>query len=77
MHRVLVRIKDVRRRKILEAYFDERLSLMENLKILDTLCGSKIGDARIYDPNKKIFLDRNIPLEEFGFCGFVFFHAFT
>ena len=77
MHRVSVRLKDVKDSWIVEAYFDERLSLLENLAILEELCGKKVKDRKVYDPNKRIFLDRNIPLKEFVLNGMVLLELFN
>ncbi|MBQ6334788.1 MAG: hypothetical protein IJI46_06960 [Erysipelotrichaceae bacterium] len=71
MHRILVRIKNVKSNQTFEAYFDERLSLKDNLLLLEELCETGLSQALVYEPNKKIFLDRNIPLKDFGSNGFI------
>ena len=49
----------------------------ENFKILETILNMRLKEAMVYDPYKKIFLDRNIPLKSFGFKGFVLLYLFN
>ena len=50
---------------------------MENFKILEAILDMRLKEAMVYDPYKKIFLDRNIPLKSFGFKGFVLLYLFN
>ncbi len=76
MHRILIRFRIVCTGEILEVSFDERLSFFQNMGLLNRILDPKIPDFRIYDPYKKIFLDRNIPLKEFRIETFRFFLLF-
>ena len=55
----------------LEVFLDERLSFKENFEMLKKLLDKDYTKAKIYDPHKKVFLDRNTALREFEFKGFV------
>ena len=61
----------------MEVSFDERLSFRENLEILSEICEENVSAAQIYDPIKRIFLNRDIPLSTFSFQYFVFLYLFT
>ena len=76
MRRIPVRLKMVKSGTFIEAFLDDRLSFRENLSLLDELTSEDTADAEVYDPYKKIFLDRNIRLSEFGFSGFILLHLF-
>ncbi len=76
MHRIAMRLKEVRNGRITEAFLDDRMSFRENFILLEEIAGINIHDAEVYDPYKKIFLDRNIRLSEFGFSGLVLLHLF-
>ena len=77
MHKVLFRLVDVSNKKTAEVSLDERLSFKENFKILEMILNMRLKEAMVYDPYKKIFLDRNIPLKSFGFKGFVLLYLFN
>ena len=55
---------------------DERLSFKENFVLLKELIQVPLEDVKVYEPYKKIFLDRNIPLSEFHFSTFILLHLF-
>ncbi|MBR4470855.1 MAG: hypothetical protein IKS54_06055 [Erysipelotrichaceae bacterium] len=74
MYKTIIRLKEVRTSSIIEAAFDTRLSFSENFTLLGQLLEIDLTNAQVYDPNKKIFLDRNIALSEFGFSRFIFLH---
>ena len=76
MHRVLVRIKIVKTSALIEAGFDERLSLNDNLKLFSKLYDIDPQRCELYDPHKKIFPERNIPLKQMG-SGNIFLHLFN
>ena len=77
MHKLTVRMKDVRSGQIIEAGLDERLSFKENFALLKQMTEIPLDETRVYDPYKKIFLDRNIALLEFHFSSFVLLHLFS
>ena len=74
MAEVYLRFTDIIRRETFEVRFDSRLPFRDNFSILSQMLGKDYGEAEIYDPDKKIFLDRNIPLAEYGFAGFIRLH---
>ena len=76
MYRIPIRFRIVKTGEILEVYFDVRLSFRENMEMLNRIREEKITDFRVYDPHKKIFLDRNIPLKEFHIERFILFCLF-
>ena len=76
MHKVMIRFKDVVSGKSIEVQLDDRLSFKDNFVILEEILDRDLKDDQVYDPHKKIFLDRNIPLSEFQFEGFIFLHLF-
>ena len=77
MHRKLFRFVEVTDMRVCEVALDERLSFTENLKLLERIIHRDLSSSEIYDPYKKIFLERNIPLKEFGFEGFTLLYLFN
>ena len=77
MHKNTVRLKDIRSSTIIEADLDRRLSFYENFILLEELTDIGLKNAQVYDPYKKIFLDRNIAGSEFDFKGLVFRHLLS
>ncbi len=77
MHRIAFRLCFVESGIVKEAYLDERLSFAENFVMLSEISGCRFENGVIYEPNKKIFLDENIPLKEFHFSGFPCLLIFT
>lgn len=76
MNQVLIRFRKIRENELMEVRFDERLSFHDNLRLLKEINNEDHLNARIYDPIKRIFLDRNVPLSSFGFKGTVSLHLF-
>ena len=76
MAEVFLRLTDVISQETVEVSFDSRLSFRDNFLLLKQMIGKDYSSAEVYDPDKKIFLDRNIPLSEFEFAGFVRLHLF-
>ena len=77
MNEILIRFVIVKNGKIIEASLDERLSFRNNLRHLGELAGEDLSQASVYDPYKKIFLDRNIVLAKFNISRFITLHLFT
>ena len=77
MHEVMIRFRLVQSGKIIECLLDDRLDLKENLAILSDLTGEDISGSLVYDPIKKIFLDRNIPLSSFNMDYFMMLYLFS
>ena len=76
MYEVLIRFKIVKKNRYLEVSFDSRLSFKDNLKILSELVDVDLSDMYVYDPVKRIFLDREIPVSEFDISYFISLQLF-
>ena len=76
MAEIMMKFKLVRNNECFEAKLDDRLSFVDNLKMLEVLSKKDIKNCYVYDPNKKIFLDVNIPLNNFEISSFVIFNLF-
>lgn len=76
MYDVLIRFKVIKNNKIFEVIFDRRLSFIDNFIILNKIVNINLKDYKVYDPNKKIFLKRNIKLSEFNIDRFIQLHLF-
>ena len=76
-HDIQIRFRIVKNSRIIEASFDERLSFKDNLRLLSEICDEEIGNAEIYDPVKRIFLDKEVPLSSFSIQYYVSFYLFT
>ena len=75
MYEVLFRLKFIKSNRVIECVFDERLSFKDNFRLLKEL--TKINDDfEIYDPDKKIFLKKEIPIREFGISRFMLLYVF-
>ena len=75
MYEVLFRLKFIKSNRVIECVFDERLSFNDNFRLLKEL--TKINDDfEIYDPDKKIFLKKEIPIREFGISRFMLLYVF-
>ena len=70
MYQILLRLKIVKTGQIIEVKFDERLSFKDNMRLLY----GDDSDFKVFDPLKRIFLDENIPLENFHIETFMFFY---
>jgi len=77
MYQIVLRFKIIRNNHILEVTFDERLSFKENFKLLETIANEDLKKIIVYDPNKKLFLNTDIPLKEFNFSYFMSFYLFS
>jgi len=76
MHKILIRLKIIKENRIIDVRMDNRLSLIDNLSFIGFLAGISFKDSYIYDPNKKIFLDRNIPLSQFDIRDYMMLYLF-
>lgn len=70
MFKILMRLRFIKDKRVCEVYFDERLSLRENMKMLRKIIDKDNDEFEFYDPYKKIFLDIDIPLKEFNIASF-------
>ena len=77
MHKIYFRFKDVVSKKVYEVCLDERLSFDANFAMLEPIIGIDLRGVKIYDPYKKVFLDKEEPLSTFEFEGFIFLELFS
>lgn len=74
MYKVLLRFSFARNNKVIEVYFDERLSFKDNFKLLNNLIEiPNINNLKIYDKNKHMFLRTDISIKEFNINSFMNF----
>ena len=76
MNQVLIRFRKIKENEVMEVCFDERLSFKENLTLLKQINNEDHLKGRIYDPIKRVFLNRDVAISEFGFKGIVCLHLF-
>lgn len=76
MHDLLVRFKLIKNNYVFEVILDCRLSFIDNFKLLQNIIKLDLKDAKVYDPNKRLFLDRNIPICEFNIQYFIYLYIF-
>ena len=76
MYELLIRFRLIKNNDIYEVIFDSRLSFEENFVLLKKIIGIDLLKYKVYDFNKKIFLKRNISLNEFNFDRFVQLYLF-
>lgn len=71
MYEKLIRFKVIKDNRVFDAYLDERLSFLENFKMLVHIEDYDLDGFIVYDPKKKLFLDTKIPIEEFNICSYM------
>lgn len=76
MYEKLMRFKIIKDERVFDAYLDERLSFVDNFKMLMHISDFDIDDCRVYDPAKKVFLDNKIPIREFNINDFKIMYLF-
>lgn len=76
MYEKLIRFKIIKDNRIIETYLDERLSFNDNLKMLANITDFCVEGFQVYDPNKKVFLDNEIPIEVFNINSFMLMYLF-
>lgn len=76
MHEKLIRFKIIKDDRVIETYLDERLSFNENLKYLARISDFDTDGFKVYDPNKKVFLNNEIPIEVFNISSFMLMYLF-
>lgn len=76
MHEVMIRFRFVSRNQTMECSLDERLSLNDNFLLLKQIGDLRAETCEIYDPRKKIFLNKDIPLREFTISHFILLYVF-
>lgn len=77
MNKILLRFEIVKNNRVIEVYLDSRLSFSNNFKLLANIIEIKdIDEYLVYDANKGIFLDRNVPICNFDIKYFMSFKLF-
>ena len=76
MHEKLIRFKIIKDDRVVETYLDERLSFDENIKLLANITDFDTDGFKVYDPDKKVFLDNKIPIEVFNINSFILMYLF-
>lgn len=66
MYRKLMRFKIIKDDRVFDAYLDERLSFSDNFKLLVNISDFDLDGFKVFDPIRKVFLNENIPIEEFN-----------
>lgn len=67
MYKVLLRFNFVKNNRVIEVYFDNRLSFRENFRLLSYIVDiSDIENIKIYDENKHMFLKTDVPIKNFN-----------
>ena len=77
MFKIPVRLMFVKNNRIVEVKMDKRLSFEDNFKMLNKLWNYSDEKFYVFDPIRKIFLRRDIPLLQFEIETFRMFHLFT
>ena len=77
MYKILIRFLFINNGRIMEVYLDDRLSFNDNLKLISNITNLDNNEYLVYDPIRKIFLDRNIPLNMFEIETFRMFYLFA
>ena len=77
MFKVPIRFVLVKSSEILEVKLDIRLSFEDNFKIIKKLIKTKYDNIYVFDPIRKIFLRRDLPLFNFEIETFRMFYLFT
>lgn len=75
MNKKLMRFKVIKDDTIIDAYLDDRLSFKDNFKYLKNIVEID-NDYKIYDPNKKVFLNNEIPIEVFNINSYMLMYLF-
>lgn len=76
MYRKLMRFRIIKDDRVFDAYLDERLSFSDNFKLLVHISDFDLDGFKVFDPNKRIFLNENIPIEEFNINSYMMCYLF-
>lgn len=76
MNKIILRFIIVKENKTFEVIFDQRLSFIENFKLLKGVCNLDIDRVYIFDIKKQIALKKNISLRDFNFKNFKTLYIF-
>lgn len=76
MYRKLMRFKIIKDDRVFDAYLDERLSFSDNFKLLVNISDFDLDGFKVFDPIRKVFLNENIPIEEFNINSYMMCYLF-
>ena len=77
MYELLIRLFVTKENKIVETIFDKRLSYSENLILFNKMIENMtFHDFHVYDPIKRIFIDKNKVLDDMGVYSFMTFYLY-
>lgn len=76
MNLKLMRFKIIKDDRVLEAMLDERLSFLDNFKMLVHIYDYDLDGFKVYDPKAKVFLNCEVPIEEFNINSFILLYLF-
>lgn len=76
MYQKMMRFKVIKDNRIFETILDERLSFTDNFKMLVNIDDYDLDGFKVYDPFKKMFLNCDIPIEEFAIKDFRIMYLF-
>lgn len=71
MNKILIRLFIVKESRVIEAYFDSRLSFSDNLRLL-----GYDKEPLIYDFHKSIFIRNDVPISLFRLNRFMAFDIY-
>lgn len=77
MYEVAVRFKFVKESRVIECLLDNRLSFIDNFNNLKELIDEDINNFEIYDYKKSIFLNKDVPINNFEIKSFIQLYVFT
>jgi len=76
MYEKLMRFKVIKDDRVFDAYLDERLSFVDNFKLLENILDTSSNYYKVYDPNKKLFLNTSVPIEEFSISNYMMMYLY-
>lgn len=76
MYHKLMRFKIIKDDRVFDAYLDERLSFSDNFKLLVNISDFDLDGFKVFDPIRKVFLNENIPIEEFNINSYMMCYLF-
>lgn len=76
MKQKLMRFKIIRDDRVVDVLLDERLSFTDNFNMLTNITDFDLDGFKVYDPNKKIFLKTDLPIEVFNINSYKLMYLF-
>lgn len=76
MNEKLIRFKVIKDDRVFDAFLDDRLSFLDNFKMLVHISDYDLDGLMVYDPIKKLFLNNQVPIEEFNINDYKMMYLF-